>query len=112
MTQTPEPHLILHKVRGLPQWDIAHSLAPELPEMWIIPTSGHRCYPFAAWPLNDLSIAGTPLNETAQRAPFSAQWPALTDHYQLDKVTPLRPAPLRAVGGTNSPHHLTSLLHD
>lgn len=37
-------HLILHKVRGSPALDVAEFL-PEM-DMWIIPTSGHRAYPY------------------------------------------------------------------
>lgn len=62
-----EPYLILHKVRGEPAFDIAVKLTanpgelghsfperadPE--EIWIIPTSGHRAYPYASAPLTDL----------------------------------------------------------
>lgn len=45
-----EPFLILHKVRGMPAFDIAHKLMIGDEEAWIIPTSGHRAYP--CWNLN------------------------------------------------------------
>ena len=50
------PYLILHKVRGLPAFDIAIQMeVPELGETWwIVPTSGHRAYPAASWDLHDL----------------------------------------------------------
>lgn len=45
-----EPHLILHKVRGLPAFDIAEQIEVvvdgETETWWIIPTSGHRAYPW------------------------------------------------------------------
>jgi hypothetical protein len=39
-------HLILHKVRGEPAFDIAEKLQIGDEEGWIIPTSGHRAYPY------------------------------------------------------------------
>lgn len=68
-----EPFLILHKVRGVPAFDIAEKLI--CPECnlgdgmvkeeycegcndegfwWIIPTSGHRAHPLRYWALNDI----------------------------------------------------------
>lgn len=46
-----EPYLILHRVRGQPAFDIANCIEVELTsgefeEWWIIPTSGHRAYPY------------------------------------------------------------------
>lgn len=43
-------HLILHKVRGEPAFDIAEQLENG---WWIIPTSGHRAYPYWTRPLDD-----------------------------------------------------------
>ena len=45
-----EPYLILHKVRGLPAFDIAilcedMGTEEDPGPWWIIPTSGHRAYP-------------------------------------------------------------------
>lgn len=45
-------HLILHKVRGEPAFDIAEQMEDGA---WIIPTSGHRAYPLRNWLLTDLS---------------------------------------------------------
>ena len=40
-------YIIAHKVRGEPTFDIAIKLDTPLDEeVWIIPTSGHRAYPF------------------------------------------------------------------
>jgi len=46
MTETP--YLIAHKVRGKPAFDIAIQMqvAPDEDPWWIIPTSGHRAYPY------------------------------------------------------------------
>lgn len=41
-----EPFLILHKVRGLPAFDIAEQMEVGDEVWWIIPTSGHRAYPY------------------------------------------------------------------
>lgn len=42
------PYLIVHKVRGKPAFDIAIQMqvVPDEESWWIIPTSGHRAYPF------------------------------------------------------------------
>lgn len=52
------PYLILHKVRGLPAFDIAIQMIVEDHDdpWWIIPTSGHRAYPAKAWAINELYI--------------------------------------------------------
>ena len=40
-------YIIAHKVRGEPAFDIAIKLDTPLDEeVWIIPTSGHRAYPY------------------------------------------------------------------
>jgi len=69
-------HLILHKVRGEPAFDIAEKLMIGDEEGWIIPTSGHRAYPY--WNI--------PLGEIVQNDVFYNQgvpegWP---DHYQVE----------------------------
>lgn len=46
--------LILHKVRGLSAFDIASQIEVKGEQWWIIPTSGHRAYPWKAWSLEDL----------------------------------------------------------
>lgn len=46
--------LILHKVRGEPAFDIAIRMTIGSEEGWIIPTSGHRAYPYRTWNLDDL----------------------------------------------------------
>lgn len=49
-----ELYLIAHKVRGEPAFDIAHKLEIGDEEGWIIPTSGHRAYPYWSTPLMEL----------------------------------------------------------
>lgn len=46
ITIMSEPYLILHKVRGQPAFDIAEKIMIGDEEGWIIPTSGHRAYPY------------------------------------------------------------------
>ena len=48
-----EPYLIAHVVRGEPSFDIAIKLQIGSEEGWIIPTSGHRAYPYWAKALID-----------------------------------------------------------
>lgn len=50
-----EPYLILHRVRGEPAFDIAERWSFDGEEGWIIPTSGHRAYPYKHWLLTDLA---------------------------------------------------------
>jgi len=74
----PGPYLILHKVRGEPEFDIAIPLQIGNEEGWIIPTSGHRAYPAKAWRLAELNVP-----------PFEAfttgtNWDQLPDHYQVN----------------------------
>ena len=48
--------LIAHKVRGEPAFDVAQRLQIGDEEGWIIPTSGHRAYPWYAVALRDLHL--------------------------------------------------------
>ena len=49
-----EPYLIAHKVRGEPAFDIAIKMNMDGEDWWIIPTSGHRAYPYSVWKLYDI----------------------------------------------------------
>jgi hypothetical protein len=66
-------HLILHKVRGQPAFDVAErcgmckepcqpqcGLWPKCQdeEWWIIPTSGHKAYPVQTWPIDSVEYLG------------------------------------------------------
>lgn len=83
-----EPHLILHRVRGEPAYDIAIKLVVLDEEWWIIPTSGHRAYPHSTIPLSTLRIAIGP-SEFGPAEYLSidfatvlpADWP---DHYTVN----------------------------
>jgi len=82
-----EPYLILHKVRGEPAFDIAERMEVEGYEepWWIIPTSGHRAYPYWHNLLDefgvDLSYPGEPefLTLGAMITKMPPDWP---DHYE------------------------------
>jgi hypothetical protein len=71
-----ELYLIAHKVRGEPAFDIAIKMG----DWWIIPTSGHRAYPY--W-------HGTFMEELFHFGPYSLpEMPAdLPDHYPGAKAT-------------------------
>jgi hypothetical protein len=75
-----EKYLILHKVRGEPAFDVAECIGEDSDgEIWIIPTSGHRAYPFMSWNLLDLSVVSAEnllMAETPKDLP--EDWP---DHY-------------------------------
>jgi hypothetical protein len=79
-------YLILHKVRGEPAFDVAEKLQIGDEEGWIIPTSGHRAYPFMTWGLEDL-VDSSDINRngyhpmpTAFEDKLPAEWP---DHYEV-----------------------------
>ena len=102
-------YLILHKVRGEPAFDVALKFSDMSrdEDWWIIPTSGHRAYPFRYWALDDL-FDGSDINKdgfherpSAADGTIPEDWP---DHYAA--VRPLKPAKPR----TSSPEHDISLL--
>ena len=85
-----EPYLVAHVVRGEPAFDIAIRLQIGDEEGWIIPTSGHRAYPYWACqliidnePIQDNPI--TPrhpwirMQDDLAVPPAPDGWP---DHYQ------------------------------
>ena len=100
-----ELYLILHRVRGLPAFDIAQKLCqsngldPCQPNCglwqgdkclgegeWIIPTSGHVAYPYINWPLKHLihdRTAGDFFGTCADEGVPSD----LPDHYATHSVT-------------------------
>lgn len=77
-----EPFLILHRVRGEHAFDIAEKFcnawchpcqpkcglwngetcAAQEENWWIIPTSGHRAYPYHMWPLLEMAFEQNVLN--------------------------------------------------
>jgi hypothetical protein len=71
-----ELYLIAHKVRGEPALDIAIKMG----DWWIIPTSGHRAYPYWHGDLEQLFHFG----------PFNLpEMPeGIPDHYPMAKKAP------------------------
>lgn len=87
-------YIIAHKVRGERAFDVAIPLVTESDEIWwIIPTSGHRAYPYWHAPLDGLgrgSDYGFYLN-------YVGDPPAdLRDHYAANDILK-RPAAKAAV---------------
>lgn len=89
-----EPYLILHKVHGAPAFDIAERNddmgTPSDPgPWWIIPTSGHRAYPYQWWELDELDVMY--IDKYSERwepvtnckAIMPDGWP---DHYQASQA--------------------------
>jgi hypothetical protein len=74
-------YLIAHKVRGQPAFDIAEQMEVEGETFWMIPTSGHRAYPYFMERLDLLidwemaRIHGRVVGEMP---------PDLIDHYNVD----------------------------
>jgi hypothetical protein len=72
-------HLIAHKVRGEPAFDIAIKMEMADGCWWIIPTSGHRAYPFW-W--------GYDLERAIDMGVLDTMPADLPDHYPLAKKAP------------------------
>ena len=95
----PELYLILHKVRGEPAFDIATQIeegtASDPGPWWIIPTSGHRAYPYRYWHWSDL-YSGSEMDLSKLQYVFNNVDPpeGLPDHYSVN--APRDPAPLTA----------------
>lgn len=51
---TEESFLIAHKVRGQPAFDVAIKMTIGEEQWWVLPTTGHRAYPFGYLPLSCL----------------------------------------------------------
>lgn len=70
-------YLIAHKVRGELAFDIAEQMEVGTEIWWIIPTSGHRAYPFWDCHLESL-LADAGVNMAALTVPVD-----LRDHYTI-----------------------------
>lgn len=84
-----ELFLILHKVRGEPTFDIAIRITnPDYvgEDMWIIPTSGHRAYPYQRWPMRTMWHHSTNGEYVPALVDPPPDWP---DHYSVND-RPLR----------------------
>ena len=80
------PYLIAHRVRGEAAFDVAIQMTVEGYDepWWIIPTSGHRAYPYWHEELGTLlAIFQNENNESIRgtNIPCPPDWP---DHYQCD----------------------------
>jgi hypothetical protein len=92
-----EPYLILHKVRGEPAFDIAEKIMIGDEEGWVIPTSGHRAYPWAAMLLQHVMDVGW---IQVPREPIPDDWP---DHYDTKRDQTDMIDKFRAILGLNKP---------
>lgn len=79
-------YLIAHKVRGEPAFDIAIRTEIAGEEAWIIPTSGHRAYPWWSHPLNFELFR---LNVMDFLFDMPANWP---DHYSAKAAKEPKPS--------------------
>ncbi|SRR6266702_7332524 len=82
-------YLIAHKVRGEPAFDIAEQMECPLCHgngcfecndcgyWWIVPTSGHRAYPFDDYPFDAIEGLGLGFDEVVGKT----MPPGLPDHY-------------------------------
>ena len=78
-------YLIAHKVRGEPAFDIATREIIDNEEVWIIPTSGHRAYPYAHWDLDDLAdVSDYPHQRPADARDAMPDY--CPDHYDFDEA--------------------------
>ena len=73
-----EPYLIAHLVRGEPAFDIAEQMEVGDEVWWIIPTSGHRAYPYWYTKLYYYGFAVNLNDDRTNCPPPPPDWP---DHY-------------------------------
>lgn len=100
-----EPYLIAHLVRGEPAFDIAIRMdGPDEDgdEWWIIPTSGHRAYPYWYHKLEDMYSHPDNGSLTAREMIGTDEAPSgWPDHYPHSASPTPRTAPdLRSLGLT------------
>jgi hypothetical protein len=92
----PTPYLIAHKVRGERAFDVAIRLDIGSEIGWIIPTSGHRAYPYwwteldprwltEAQPPKDCPDHYRCINQTREQSSKAAQHSAALELEQLLK---------------------------
>lgn len=85
-------YLIAHKVRNEPAFDIAimlDVLDEDSDPIWIIPTSGHRAYPWWWSSLSGLSLIDSEPHNTLDGTIESycgTMPPDLQDHYHLEQT--------------------------
>lgn len=87
-----DPYLIAHVVRGKPAFDIANRITEgELfdleGEWWIIPTSGHRAYPYRWWNMDDL-CDGSDYDAPTPTSMLDTNPDGWPDHYPAPSAKP------------------------
>lgn len=100
-----ELYLIAHKVRGEPAFDVATQEEVEGETHWIIPTSGHRAYP---WWFARLEIDNSGSVLLAENVPWCEKMPIdWPDHYATRAAPKPSPTNLLAELGLAQPkvHH-------
>jgi hypothetical protein len=91
-----EAHLILHLVRGEPEFGVAVPMDCNGEIVWVICSSGHRAWPFKKWPLenlvdtSDINYAGRHNRPLDFLDTVPEDWP---DHYQLPAKLSTKKAP-------------------
>lgn len=88
-----EPYLILHKVRGAPTFDIAIQIQIGDEEGWIIPTSGHRAYPYWSMKVDDLYVDALDIERFQSIGSIIPRMPDdyEPDHYSCNSKPTQRP---------------------
>jgi len=115
-------YLIAHKVRGEPAFDVAVRMdcplcredgstvswgcheCDQLGYWWIIPTSGHRAYPYHYWPWDELACDSRRNDSVFDPVPvqFGDMPPNLPDHYPT-RATPTTTSLAARLGITPRP---------
>ena len=85
MSLTSELYIIFHKVRGEPALDVAQKIMIGDEDGWIVPTSGHRAYPWRSIKLEKR------IPEAHHLPPIPDDWP---DHYDKREYS-TRPATMK-----------------
>lgn len=87
-----ELYLIAHKVRGEPAFDVAERITIGDEEGWIIPTSGHRAYPY--WHMALIDAVFNPIEHATDITDVPDMPPDLEDHYPIARAAEEpRPSP-------------------
>lgn len=90
-------HLIAHKVRGQAALDVAVPMQMHDGVWWIIPTSGHRAYPYWSFPMENL-FAYKNIGDPPQD---------LRDHYTIaDAIRPTKAQAAALAHATPRPEDL------
>lgn len=86
-----DSYLILHKVRGEPQFDVAEQMSVDGNIWWIIPTSGHRAHPMFTWKLT--SLVEREVERCYVHCASIPSWLDLPDHYHAARKPELAARP-------------------